>query len=168
MKYSNSSLNDLIQLYGEPSALIDNFQSKTKGYAIWGYKTKFRYDLKSLTINNKEVKGEPFQLLQDLFDTWVLNDSKIKSIGFIGYDIKNILYPHIKFKISHTKYPCLWFAQPNQIEEYELKSSKNNNSNLMSTFRFWKQKLNYSPNVLFMKAAIVKSLYKYEKYYLDK
>ena len=125
MKNCNSSLNNLIKLYGEPSALIDNFQSKNKGYAIWGYKNKFSYDLKSIIINNKKVSGDPFNLLQDLFDNWVLTNSKIKSIGFLGYDIKNILYPHIKFKTSHTKHPCLWFAQPAQVEEYELTSCHN-------------------------------------------
>ena len=46
--------------------------------------------------------------------------------------------------------------------------SKNNNSELLDTFKIWEQKLNYSPDVLSLKASIVKSLYKYEKYYLDK
>ena len=46
--------------------------------------------------------------------------------------------------------------------------SRNNNSILLDTFKTWDQKLDYSPNVLSIKAAIVKSLYKYEKYYLDK
>ena len=46
--------------------------------------------------------------------------------------------------------------------------SENNNSSLIDVFRFWEQKLNYSPNVLSLKAMIVESLYKYEKYYLDK
>ncbi len=46
--------------------------------------------------------------------------------------------------------------------------SKNNDSALMIMFRSWEQKLNYNPNVLSLKAAIVESLYKYEKYYLDK
>tara|TARA_Y100000814_G_scaffold182871_1_gene133733 strand:- start:666 stop:2495 length:1830 start_codon:yes stop_codon:yes gene_type:complete len=46
--------------------------------------------------------------------------------------------------------------------------SKNNDSVLMSMFREWEQKLNYNPNVISLKDAIVKSLYKYEKYYLDK
>ena len=92
MKYSNSSLNDLIQLYGEPSALIDNFQSKTKGYAIRGYKTKFRYDLKSLTINNKEVGAVSKQVylailngenIDGLFDD--AEDRKKAIQGFVTY-----------------------------------------------------------------------------------
>ena len=32
----------------------------------------------------------------------------------------------------------------------------------------WEQKLNYSPNVLVYKQAIVDTLYRYEKYYLNK
>jgi len=46
--------------------------------------------------------------------------------------------------------------------------SENNDSVLMSVFKNWEQKLNYNPNVISLKNAIVKSLYKYEKYYLDK
>jgi len=46
--------------------------------------------------------------------------------------------------------------------------SENNDSALMSVFKNWEQKLNYNPNVISLKNAIVKSLYKYEKYYLDK
>ena len=46
--------------------------------------------------------------------------------------------------------------------------SENNDSALMSVFKDWEQKLNYNPNVISLKNAIVKSLYKYEKYYLDK
>ena len=46
--------------------------------------------------------------------------------------------------------------------------SKNNNSEMMNDFRVWEKKLNYSPDILSMKIAIVKTLYKYEKYYLDK
>ena len=46
--------------------------------------------------------------------------------------------------------------------------SINNNSILLDSFKSWEKKLNYSPNVLSIKSAIIKSLYKYEKYYLDK
>ena len=45
---------------------------------------------------------------------------------------------------------------------------KNGSSNLLKMFRNWESQLDYNPNVLSLKAAVVKSLYKYEKYYLDK
>ena len=46
--------------------------------------------------------------------------------------------------------------------------SLNDNSGLSDTLNSWNEKLNYSPNVLMYKEAIAETLYKYEKYYLDK
>ena len=46
--------------------------------------------------------------------------------------------------------------------------SLNDNSELSDTLNSWNGKLNYSPNVLMYKEAIAETLYKYEKYYLDK
>ena len=45
--------------------------------------------------------------------------------------------------------------------------SLNNNTLLIDDLNSWNKKLNYSPNVLMYKEAIVETLYKYEKYYLD-
>ena len=118
------NLNDLIKLHGNPSALIDNFESSDTGYAIWGYKNIIKYNLQSTFINNKKVGGDPFELLQFFLDTCLKSDENIKSIGFIGYDIKNYLFPHIKFKISKTNAPCLWFAQPKKIQKYHLEKER--------------------------------------------
>ena len=119
------TLNDLIKLYGVPSALVDNFESSNNGYAIWGYKNILKYNLQSTYINSKKIKGDPFELLQNFMDKSLQSNSEIKSIGFLGYDIKNYLFPHINFKISKTKYPCLWFAQPKHIQKYQLVKEKN-------------------------------------------
>ena len=44
----------------------------------------------------------------------------------------------------------------------------NNDSKLLDTFNSWNKKLNYHPNIIDYKKNIVKTLYKHEKYYLDK
>ena len=44
----------------------------------------------------------------------------------------------------------------------------NKESNFIEEFKLWSEKLNYYPDVLAYKGAIVKTLYKHEKYYLDK
>ena len=44
----------------------------------------------------------------------------------------------------------------------------NGDSNLFDSFNKWNSKLNYHPDVIGYKEAVVKTLYKYEKYYLDK
>ncbi len=46
--------------------------------------------------------------------------------------------------------------------------AKNGNYKLLDSFKFWEKELNYNPDILSFKVLIVKSLYKYEKYYLDK
>ena len=120
----HQSLDSLIKLYGQPSALVDNFESSRYGYAIWGFQNTIKYNLQSTYVNEKKVEGDPFNILQDLLNEWLLSDSKIKSIGFLGYDIKNFLYPHLKFKIAKTKYPCLWFAQPQTIRKYQLRDNR--------------------------------------------
>ena len=118
------SLDKLIEQHGQPSALIDNFQSDN-GFAIWGYENIFMSNLKSSFLNNAKVKGDQFNILQSLLDGWLESNQSISAIGFVSYDIKNLLYPHIKFKISRTRHPCLWFAQPKSIRKYDFSSTKN-------------------------------------------
>ena len=97
---NNESLDILIQRYGEPDALIDNFSSKKYGYAIWGYDEIFEYNISDIKSGDN-----PFNQLQNKINFWKDKNKKINCIGFISYDIKNILYPHIKFKKIESSFP---------------------------------------------------------------
>ena len=116
-------LDELLETHGQPSALIDNFHSDN-GFAIWGYKNIFRSDLENTFLNNIKINGNQINLLQSQFDKWLASNQMIGAIGFVSYEIKNLFYPHIKFKISNTKHPCLWFAQPDSIRKYKFESIK--------------------------------------------
>ena len=61
----HQSLDSLIKLYGQPSALVDNFESSRHGYAIWGFQNTIKYNLQSTYVNEKKVEGDPFNILQD-------------------------------------------------------------------------------------------------------
>ena len=47
---------------------------------------------------------------------------KISAIGFLSYDMKNILYPHINFKSLKSNFPYMWFGRPKTIKEYKIDS----------------------------------------------
>ena len=51
---------------------------------------------------------------------WVKSKSEISAVGYISYDIKNIIYPHINFK-SIPKEPLYWFVKPKKIIRYIYK-----------------------------------------------
>ena len=116
-------LDKLLDTHGQPNALIDNFNADN-GFAIWGYKNIFKSDLENTFLNNTKIQGNQLHLLQNQLDKWLASSQIIGAIGFVSYEIKNLLYPHIKFKISNTKHPCLWFAQPNSIRKYKFESTK--------------------------------------------
>ena len=50
-----NNLNDLISEYGEPNALIDNFNLEF-GYAIWGYEQIYHYSINGQYYNNNPIE----------------------------------------------------------------------------------------------------------------
>ena len=61
----------------------------------------------------KKVRCNSFELLQKLINKWSTDINTIKSIGFMSYDIKNIIYPHISFKKLKSNFP--FFGLLNQV-----------------------------------------------------
>ena len=59
--------------------------------------------------------------LQNKISSWQDN-RMINCIGFISYDIKNLLYPHIKFKKLDSIFPDIWFAKPKLIKPFKIES----------------------------------------------
>tara|TARA_Y100001960_G_scaffold242232_1_gene256162 strand:- start:211 stop:1419 length:1209 start_codon:yes stop_codon:yes gene_type:complete len=123
MKLNN--LDDLVKNYGYPDALIDNHKFKNSGYALWGFDQTLEYNNKGLYINSSKINEEPFALLQSLIDKWMQTNKKISAIGFLSYDIKNIIYPHINFKKIKNNFPYMWFANPKIIKSYKLAVNHN-------------------------------------------
>ena len=107
---SQDSLYETYNKHGYPKALIDNNQHSI-GYAIYDY--------------SEQIFGfhNTHNLLENLDTTisnWKNSDNEISALGYISYDIKNIIYPHINFKPISNSAPLYWFAKPNQIISYNI------------------------------------------------
>ena len=153
-----NKLEDLIKNHGSPDALIDNHKLGNKGYAIWGFDQKIEYSTKGLYIDSKISNKEPFDSLQSLINQWVESQQKISAIGFLSYDIKNIIYPHIKFKSITNNFPYMWFAKPKKIKSYTI----NSNPDKIDTVKFFSVKKDilssekYKEKILLIKKELKK------------
>ena len=119
-----NNLEDLIYNYGSPNVLMDNWNN-SKGYAIWGFEDTILWDCSGLYLSGKLVKQE-FKKVQDRINKWKKNSNEIASIGFINYNFKDILYPHLNFKSYSDKIPYLFFGKPKLIKEYKIETIKKN------------------------------------------
>ena len=71
---------------------------------------------------------------QSTLNRWKKTNSIISAIGFISYDIKNILYKHINFNAPQSDLPYLWFGKPKIIKEFALDRDESKSSvNLQET-----------------------------------
>ena len=92
-----NNLNNLINQYGTPDALIDNWDEELIGYAVWGFEESIIWNNQGLYISNKKVKPD-LGLIQESINNWKKQSNDIACLSFISYNFKNILYPHIKFQ----------------------------------------------------------------------
>lgn len=123
------TLNNLIKKHGEPDALIDHWDKTSKSFAIWGLEESFLIDFEGKAFYNKSyIPGEMFEIFQNVLDSWKNNKAQVSAIGYISYDIKNFLYPSIKFKKINKSYPLLWFAKPKRVISYTPTINKKNNT----------------------------------------
>ena len=126
------NLHDLIDQYGSPDALVDNYSSES-GYAIWGFEEFYSLSQKEI-YNNIESGADPFSTVQKLLNIWSEDNSDVKVLGLLSYDIKNIIYSHIQFKALNTNFPYMWFGKPKKIRRYFIEENNNKpDTKLLST-----------------------------------
>ena len=128
-------LDSLIDQYGCPDSLIDHWDGKSTGYAIWGYDDVIIWDQSGLVISNKKVDSS-LKLVQNTINDWKNQSNGISCLGFINYNFKNILYPHIKFKKKNSKIPYLVFVKPKFIKRYKIEENFSNKVSLKMTKDF--------------------------------
>tara|TARA_Y100000588_G_C14194622_1_gene899642 strand:+ start:258 stop:1502 length:1245 start_codon:yes stop_codon:yes gene_type:complete len=126
-------LNKLIKLYGEPDVLIDHWDTTSIPYAIWGFEEIYYINYKGEAfINDTLINGNPLKYFQKILDRWKTENDILAAVGYISFDLKNVLFPHIKFKKTNNKDPLMWFGKPKKILPYDLK--KSNVENLPNLF----------------------------------
>ena len=112
-----NSLKNLISKFGEPDALIDHWNSKTTRMAIWGFDEIFIYNKSGCYLNNQKIQGNPLELCNDILNKWDSGSSSVHAIGYISYDMKNHLFPHLKLKEVDSQ-NLMWFGKPKLTKEY--------------------------------------------------
>jgi len=121
-----NNLIELINQYGNPNILIDHWTNQYDGYAIWGFEETVIWDYNGLHHLNQTISKPCLNDLQNIFDKWKKKSSDLAAVGFINYNFKNIIYPHIKFKNYNKDFPYLFFVKPQKIKRYIIKSEEVN------------------------------------------
>ena len=114
-------LNQLINDKGNPKILIDHWNNKNNGYACFSYSDTIIWNDKGLFFNGTHIINPTLNDLQNALDIWKDDCNEISAIGFINYNFKDILYPHISFnKKSKTKFPYIYFVKPEKLFKYDI------------------------------------------------
>ena len=126
------SLNQLIKDMGIPKILIDHWGDKNKGYACFNFNESLIWNDQGLFFNNTHIKNPTINDLQLAIDSWKNGSKDICAIGFINYNFKNILFPHIRFRNKNKdNIPYIYFVKPEKLFTYDIvKESFSNNIDL--------------------------------------
>jgi len=116
------SLKNLINEFGPPDVLIDHWDDNRKGCAIWGFDETILWDSSGLYLSGKKNNEENLNVVQKILDDWKKKSNQIAAVGFISYNFKNILYPHLSFNNNDKKFPYLFFGKPQKIKKYDVRS----------------------------------------------
>ena len=116
------NLKDLINQYSTPDILLDSFNSSENKYAIWGFEEIIEINKNGCFLNEDKVNGNYFEILQNTFSKWKKNtpNDAIACVGFLSYEFKKFIYPHIKFsKDFNSPFPYLWFCKPKSVKSFK-------------------------------------------------
>ena len=120
-----TDLHYLIDKFGNPDALIDHWDISSNRYAIWGFEETFSINSNGVAqLNGEYSDSPPLELWQKTIDNWKLKSNELSAVGFISYDFKNILYPHISFNKPNSNQPLLWFGKPKNVIPYSIAKTK--------------------------------------------
>ena len=116
-----NNLYQLIEQYGPPDCLIDHWDLSSNRFAVWGFEEEFMITNNGrCMLNGNRIDKPPMDAWQDTLNSWKAYDGEISAVGYVSYDMKNLLFPHIPFKNPNTSLPLLWFGKPKRVEAYEI------------------------------------------------
>jgi aminodeoxychorismate synthase component I len=119
------NLYQLIKIFGNPHALIDHWDTSSNRYAIWEFEETFSINNKGEALLNGKLSNEsPLELFQKTLDNWKSASNELSAVGYISYDFKNILFPHIAFNNPSSAQPLLWFGKPKLVLPYRITESE--------------------------------------------
>jgi len=147
------NLNDIISKHGNPDILIDSWENKYEGYAIWSSNEKILWDYNGLFYSGKKINAN-LEEFQKIINKWKKNCKGIPAVGFISYNFKNILYPNIHFKNLNKKFPYLFFVKPKKTIKYKIEkiNTKKTEIHLLKElidYKEYKKKINEIKNELY-------------------
>ena len=88
------NLYTLINKFGEPDALVDHWDKHSKRCAVWGFNETFLISNEGIPfLNGNKSNLPPLDLFQSTLNRWKKELNGISVIGYMSYDLKNILYP---------------------------------------------------------------------------
>ena len=94
----HSNLNKLIKKYDPPIALIDNWQDQFIGYAIWDFEETLEWNYEGLYLSGKKQKTASLDKVQKILDIWKTDNlNQISAVGYISYDMKNIIHVRLYY-----------------------------------------------------------------------
>lgn len=126
------NLKNLIEKNGSPNALIDHWDNSSKRYAIWGFEENFVIESDGkCKLNGSLINGNPFDVWQNIISKWKTCDGELSAIGYISYDLKNLLFPHISFNSPNKLSPLVWFGKPKYYKSYDVIESPYHPSQLL-------------------------------------
>ena len=111
------NLHQLIEQYGPPDSLIDHWDSSSNRFAVWGFEEEFVITNNGrCMLNGNRIDERPMVAWQDALNSWKAYDGEMSAVGYVSYDMKNLLFPHISFKNPNASLPLLWFGKPKRVE----------------------------------------------------
>ena len=147
------NLNEIINKHGNPDILIDSWENKYEGYAIWSSNETILWDYNGLFYSGKKTNAN-LDEFQKIINKWKKNSKGIPAVGFISYNFKNILYPNIHFKNLNKKFPYLFFIKPKKTIKYKIEkiNTKKTEIHLLKElidYKKYQKKINEIKNELY-------------------
>ena len=126
------SLNELIDKFGKPVVLIDHWDKTSNRFAIWEFEETFEINTQGQGILNSALMDvDPFEVWQNTIDRWKTESNEVSAVGYISYDLKNLLFPYINFNKPKKDFPLVWFGKPKLIRKYQSSKSNKQSKHLL-------------------------------------
>ena len=147
------NLNEIINKHGNPDILIDSWENKYEGYAIWSSNETILWDYNGLFYSGKKTNAN-LDEFQKIINKWKKKSKGIPAVGFISYNFKNILYPNIHFKNLNKKFPYLFFIKPKKTIKYKIEKINTKKTEIhflkeLIDYKKYQKKINEIKNELY-------------------